>query len=90
MKAYKSLIEYALSQNYTVSVWDGEQWQVNRSTKFGTIVEAVESTKLLYIRNKNFPVSSVLVSSHLDDDETVIDYSDCAFMRDWFNFYDTN
>lgn len=68
------------------------EWQVNRFIKFGEIVKAVESVyeAILYIRNEDSFVCSVLVSPYLEDNETVIDYSDCAFMQVWFNLYDTH
>lgn len=45
MKAYKSLVQKALSLGYTVSVWDGEEWQVKKSTKANEIYAAVESVE---------------------------------------------
>jgi hypothetical protein len=55
MKAYKTLVKKALSKDFTVSVWDGEEWQVSRSSKYQDIIDAIESVDFseLRIRNSN-------------------------------------
>jgi hypothetical protein len=42
-KAHLNLIKYALAQGCTISVWDGEEWQVKRSTSYKDIKDAAES-----------------------------------------------
>ena len=87
MKAYKHLIKFALAQGCTVSVWDGEEWQVKRSTSFKAITEAVESVEeaQLKIRDKaGESVGWALVSAFgLADDETVMDNTMTPFMDSW-------
>jgi len=39
MKAYKTLVTKALAKGFTVSVWDGEEWQVKRGSKWQEIIE---------------------------------------------------
>lgn len=84
MKAYKQLIKHVIKDGNTVSVWDGEEWQVKRSTGFKAIVEAVESVDeaQLRIRDQQGNILGwALVSSYgLEDDETIMDYSDNAYM----------
>lgn len=90
MKAYKHLIKHALSLGCTVSVWDGEEWQVKRSTSYKAIVEAVESVEeaALRIRQKDAIIGSAAVSAFgLEDDETVVDYSISSFMEEWNEIY---
>lgn len=92
MKAYKHFIKYALNAGHTVSVYDGEEWQVKRSTGYKAIVEAVESVEeaALRIRDNqgNIVVSSVTVSAFgLEDDETVVDYVVTPFMDAWEEAY---
>lgn len=92
MKAYKHLIKYALAQGMNVSVWDGEEWQVKRSTSYKAITEAVESVEeaALRIRDKagNVVTNSVSVSAYgLEDDETVTDYTITPMMEAWENEY---
>ena len=41
--AYLNLVKHAIGLGYTVSVWDGEEWQVKRSTSLKAISEAVKS-----------------------------------------------
>ncbi len=84
MKAYKQLIKHVIKDGNTVSVWDGEEWQVKRSTGFKAIVEAIESVDeaQLRIRDQQGNILGwALVSAYgLEDDETVMDYSDNAYM----------
>jgi len=91
MKAYKHLIKFALSCEYTVSVWDGEEWQVTKSEDYAEIVDAVESVEeaVLKIRREGGDsIASVTVSAYgLEDDETVVDYGLCSFMEDWEESY---
>jgi len=91
MKAYKHLIKHALSLNCTVSVWDGEEWQVKRSTSYKAIVEAVESVDeaSIRIRQLDAVIGGALVSAYgLEDEETVIDYSESSFMLEWAELYE--
>lgn len=87
MKAYKHLIKHALAAGHTISVWDGEEWQIKRSTAYKAIVEAVESVDEAALRirdQKGNIVGSAAVSTFgLADDETVIDYSVNPFMDAW-------
>lgn len=92
MKAYKHVIKYALSKGLTVSVYDGEEWQVKRSDKFKDITDAVESVEeaALRIRDASGQIvaNSVSVSAFgLEDDETVTDYTICPFMDEWEQAY---
>ena len=88
MKAYKNLIIYALSKQCTVSVFDGEDWQIKRSTSLKEITEAVESVEEAALRIRSATgetiVQSVTVSAFgLEDDETIIDYTVCPFMDEY-------
>ena len=87
MKAYKHLVKFALSNGHTVSVFDGEIWEVKRSSKYQEIIDCIESVEeaKLRIRDKDGAViGAALVSPFgLEDDETVIDYSVTAFMEGW-------
>jgi hypothetical protein len=98
MKAYKHLVKYALAKGHTISVWDGEEWQVGRSVSYKDIVDAIESVEEaeLKIRHSsashtsiNDLVTWVRVSAFgLEDDETVVDYYDNKFMHEWSLAYD--
>jgi hypothetical protein len=92
MKAYLHLVEYSLSQDCTISVWDGEEWQVNESNDFKAITEAIESVEEAEIKIVKQPEISLagwaLVCAHgLEDDETVIDHLDNDFMQVWWEIY---
>ena len=90
--AYIDLIKTALKQGFTVSVWDGGEWQVKRSTGFKYIVEAVKSVEEaeLRFRSGDEVVGWALVSAYgLDPEETVIDHTDNDFMNAWFDSYES-
>lgn len=91
-KAYMNLVRYALAQGMTVSVWDGEEWQVKRSSSFDKIVDAIKSVEeaTIRIRAEGDFVGSALVSDYgLQPDETVIDWTDNEFMESWHNQYES-
>jgi hypothetical protein len=92
MKAYKHLVKHALAQGHTCSVYDGEEWQVRRSTDHKKIMEAIESVEeaSMVIRDiEGNKQAWVLISAFgLADDETVMDHSDNKFMQDWSAAYD--
>jgi hypothetical protein len=91
MKAYRHLVIYALAKDCTVSVWDGEEWQIKRSANFDAIVDAIESVEEaeLNIRSLDDAVTWVRVSAFgLADDETVVDCHDNKFMQEWENSYE--
>lgn len=92
MKAYRHLVKFALNNDLMISVWDGEEWQVKKSTKFTAIIDAIESVEeaVLKLRDKetNESVATAVVSAYgLEDDETVMDWSDCEFMNQWDSYY---
>lgn len=93
-KAYLNLVKYALAQGCTLSVWDGEEWQVKRSTGYKAVVEAIESVEeaQLRIRNADGAViaAALIIPFGLEPDETVADYSDNAWMAAWEAQYTVN
>lgn len=92
MKAYEHLIDYALDFGFTISVWDGEEWQVKRSRDRAAIIEAVESVEEAKLRIRDLAdevVGSALVSAFgLADDETVVDHSVVDFLEAWAEAYE--
>lgn len=92
MKAYKHLVKHALAQGHTISVWDGEEWQLKRSTSYKEIVDAIESVEEAEMTIRNIEGNKeawVLIGAFgLADDETVMDHSDNKFMQEWSLAYD--
>jgi hypothetical protein len=82
--AYIQLIQAALNHGFTVSVWDGEEWQVKRSTDRAAIVDAVKSVEEATLRFRNAAgevTGTALVAAYgLAPDETVIDYTTHAWI----------
>jgi hypothetical protein len=92
MKAYKHLVKHTLAKGHTISVWDGEEWQVRRSVAYQEIVDAIESVEEAEITIRDIEGNKeawVLIGAFgLADDETVMDHSDNKFMQDWSAAYD--
>lgn len=84
-KAYISLIKFALASGHVISVYDGEEWAVKKSSAYKAIKEAVESVEEaeLTIRNASGEnLGWALVSAFgLEPDETVIDNTMTDFMK---------
>lgn len=87
MKAYKHLVMFAIAKRCTVSVWDGEAYQVKRSRDYRAICAAVESVEeaALVIRDAlGVQVGSATVQPFgVEDDETVSDWVISPFMNEW-------
>jgi hypothetical protein len=49
-KAYLEIIKNALAKDLTISVHDGGEWQVKRSTGYQEIKEAIESVDISELR----------------------------------------
>jgi hypothetical protein len=94
MKAYKHLIKHCLSMGCAVSVWDGEEYQVIKSTSYKAIIDAIESVeeaqlKIRHKDNLSQTIGWALVSAFgLEDDETVVDYTCTPFMNEWSEVYE--
>ena len=85
--AYKHLVNYMLKKGYTISVFDGEEWQVKRSTKQKDIIEAVESVEEAQLRVRDSEGNKIawafVIPFGVEPDETIADYSDNELMREW-------
>jgi hypothetical protein len=93
-KAYKNLVEYALSQGLVVSVYDGEEWQVKKSGDAKAICDAIESVDeaSIIIRDADpfiiaYTARAYVSAYGLGPDETVIDYTDNEWMEEWWQQY---
>ena len=87
MKAYKHLVKFALKNGHTVSVYDGECWDVRRSTGYKTIIESIESVEMASLRIRNAAGEVIgwasVMPFGLEDDETVCDHTITPFMEMW-------
>lgn len=90
-QAYLDLIKYALKAEKVISVWDGEEWQVKKSSSYNEIKEAVESVDEaeMKIRDADGKYVGVAVVSlyGMEPDETVCDYTVCDFLDEWSEQY---
>lgn len=91
MKAYKHLVKFALKHGHTVSVYDGEIWEVRRSTAYKTIIDCIESVEIASLRIRDTDGNIIgwasVIPFGMEDDETVADHTITAFMETWDNDY---
>lgn len=94
MITYKSYIQMALKNGNTISVFDGEEWPVKKSTDYKAIVEAIDSVEesQLKIRNQageNLGWALLIPGCGSDGSEDIVDYSDNLYMNalheQWIN-----
>jgi len=93
MKAYVNLVKYALHNGCSISVWDGEEWQVIHSSHYHEIVRAIasveESVLRIYDRNGLKVATATVIPYGVEPDETVSDWVISEFMTQWdasYNF----
>jgi hypothetical protein len=89
---YLQVIKNALAKGYSVSVFDGEEWQVKRSADYDAIVDAAQSVEMatLRIRNQGDLIGDVEIIGYQDArdavadgyDNSVFDHSDNALTRE--------
>lgn len=87
----RHLIRYAKANDCTISVHDGEEWAVKRSTNEHEIMEAVESVEEASFRIRNAEgeqVAWALVLPDLEPDERIADYS--SKDGQWMDAWDRN
>jgi len=93
MKAYKHLVKFALKAGHTVSVYDGEVWEVRRSTEYKAIIYCIESVEIASLRIRNSEGEIVgwasVIPFGLEDDETVADNTITEFMTTWEESYNS-
>jgi GTP-sensing pleiotropic transcriptional regulator CodY len=91
MKSYKSYIQLALKHGNTISVFDGEEWPVKKSTDYKAIVEAIDSVEesQLKIRNQAGELLGWALLIPTGSEEDIVDYSDNLYMNalheQWIN-----
>jgi hypothetical protein len=87
--AHLHLIKYSLAKNLTISVWDGEEWQVKNSTSYKDIKDAIDSVEesQLRIKDNGVIVGWALIIDQGQADETVSDYTCTPFMDGWNDVY---
>ena len=87
MKAYKSLVKYALDCGHSVSVYSDGICDLSNSSSYRDIVanvEAVEECELIIRDAEKHRIGwALVVPFGCEDEETVADYSDNAFMHAW-------
>jgi hypothetical protein len=85
-KEYLKLIKNALAKGYVISVFDGEVWEVKKSSKYTEIKECIESVEVAQIRIRTGDDSALIgwaqIIPDLDPEETVADFTDNEPMHD--------
>ena len=88
-KAYLDLINKALAKDLTISVFDGEEWQVKRSTGYQAIKEAIESVDESQLRLRDQAgeiVGWALIVLDCEPDATVADFTYNPLMSELCGF----
>lgn len=88
-KAYLTLIKNALAKDLTISVHDGGEWQVKRSTSYKDIKDAIESVDFseLRLRDSNGEqVGWAQIVLDCEPDCTVSDFTYNKLMHDLTGF----
>ena len=87
---YKHLIQYALDKGLTLSVCWEDETDLDKSSNFNEIVDAVEATEspvlVVFDGEENRGAAFIIVG--LDDQETVADYSVNEFFDGWEKAFD--
>jgi hypothetical protein len=89
-KAHLNLIKYALAQGCSISVHDGEEWQVKKSKRFHAIKSSVDSVEASTLRIRDMAGVVVAQADVVDcdePDETLVDWSISPFMTEWNEQY---
>lgn len=84
MISYKSYIQLALKDKHTISVWDGEEWQVNKSTDYRAIVDAIQSVEQSEIRIRDAEGELLGWAMLIPSDEgieDIVDHDDNVYMH---------
>lgn len=87
MNAFENLIKYALDAGHTISVFDGEEWDLKNSTDAKEIkaaIESVDEAQMIIRDSAGKKLGWARVSAYgLDPEETVIDNTITPFMEAW-------
>ncbi len=84
--ALHNLLDYALQAGASVSVWDGEEWGVKRSTDRVAILDLVNDLDEAQLRFRDIGdkvIGWALIVNGGEPDELVADYGCTPFMEAW-------
>lgn len=84
-KEYLKLIKNALAKDLSISVYDGECWDVKRSTSYKEIKDSIESVEIAQLRLRDQEgniVGWAQIIPDLDPEETVSDFTYNKLMYD--------
>ena len=90
MKAYEHLVDFSLLRGCTISVWDGEEMPVRKSTDKELILEhirSVEEAEIWIYENGEKVGWALIIPFGLEDNETVADFTMTPFMNYWDEEY---
>ncbi len=86
-QAHLNLIKFTIAANHTVSVFDGEVWEVKKSTSYKAIKDCIDSVEESQLRIMDASGNSIgwahIIVGGMEPDETVVDYTVTDFMEEW-------
>jgi hypothetical protein len=74
----QQVVKLTLSHGHSISVWDGEEWQVKKSHDYQEVMEAIESVDVaeIRVRDKDGNICGwAQIVNGLEEDCEVADYS---------------
>lgn len=91
-KEHLHLVKYALNAGHCISVFDGGEWAVKRSTKPKEIIDAMESVDecVVFIKDadgKTMGWAMCVFDYGQAPDEIVADHTITPFMDEWQTAY---
>lgn len=98
-QAHIHLVKYSLAHGMVISVYDGEEWAVKRSSSYKDIMDAINSVEESQLRIRDPKkegshggmcdvIGWALIIPELEPDETVVDYTTTEFMLKWDLVYE--
>ena len=88
--AYKHLVKEAINQGLTVSVYDGEEWSLKRSTNYKEIIyeiESVEEAQIRFRKDNDIVGWALIIPYGVGPDETVADCTMQAWLTEVLDQY---
>jgi hypothetical protein len=88
-KEYLKLVKNALARGLTVSVYDGYEWDLKRSSSYQAIKNSIEDLEMAELRlrdQEGRAVGWAMVIPDLEPDETVADCTHSELMCELLNW----
>lgn len=90
-KIVRSILSFAISKEYTVSVFDGEEWGVVKSKHIEQIIEFIDTDEVTFrFRNTSNKVVGSISLIFGNEEDVIHDFSDNDKIREIVNSLGTD